>query len=154
MAAAYRIFKTRFAKTWFDGEGAFLYGGRWNTKGTRILYSAATLSLAVLEMLVHLNASELLSSYSYAAIELAESNILSVEELYALPANWNDFPPPLKAQTIGDRWAASSVSLAMKVPSAVVPGEYNYLINVGHEDFAKIERSEPRRFRFDERLKR
>lgn len=154
MLTAYRIFKTRFAKTWFDGEGAFLFGGRWNTRGTRVLYAAGSLSLAALEMLVHLESAELLSSYSYATIEFEEKDVSLVEDFAKLPKNWSVSPPPLTVQGIGDKWAASMKSIVLRVPSSIVPGELNYLANVGHPEFAKIKRRKPRVFRFDERLSR
>lgn len=152
MITAYRIFKTRHAKTWFDGEGAFLFGGRWNSRGTRILYAAGSLSLAALEMLVHLNSAELLSSYSFATIDIGEKDIAAVETLQKLPKNWHASPPPFAIQNIGDKWAASMTSPALKVPSAVVRGEHNYLINVSHPDFSKAKLGKPQPFRFDERL--
>lgn len=152
MLRAYRIFKTKHAKTWYDGEGAFRYGGRWNTAGTRVLYAAGTLSLAALEMLVHLDSSELLSAYSFATLEFEEDDVLPVEELGKLPRNWNSSPPPIAVQRIGDEWAASMRSLVLRVPTSVVPGEFNYSINVEHPKFAEIKRGKPRVFRFDERL--
>ena len=121
MIRAFRIFKTKFAKTWFDGEGAFLFGGRWNSRGTRVLYCAESLSLATLEMLVNLNSTGLLLSYSYATVEFDDSDVLSVEEFRKLPKNWSASPPPLAIQRIGDEWAASKSSLVLRVPSSVVP---------------------------------
>jgi len=152
MPTAYRIFKTKFAKTWFDGEGAFLFGGRWNTRGTRVLYAAGSLSLAALEMLVHLDSAELLSSYSYATLEFEANDVLPVEEFVKLPKNWSSSPPPLAVQRIGDNWAASMRSLVLRVPTSVVPGEFNYLVNVAHPKFSTIKRGKPQLFRFDERL--
>jgi RES domain-containing protein len=152
MPTAYRIFKTKFKKTWFNGEGAFLFGGRWNSKGTRVLYGAGSLSLAALEMLVHLNSAELLSSYSFATVEFDEKDVLSVQDLGKLPRNWNASPPPLAIQRIGDGWAASMRSPVLKVPTSLVPDEFNYLVNVVHPKFSSIKRTKPRLFRFDERL--
>lgn len=152
MPTAYRIFKTKFSKTWFDGEGAFFFGGRWNSKGTRILYTAGSLSLATLEMLVHLNSEQLLSSYSFAKLEFDDNDVLAVEDLAKLPKNWRSSPPPLAIQRIGDDWAASMESLVLRVPTSVIPGESNYLVNIGHPRFGSIKRGKPQLFRFDERL--
>jgi RES domain-containing protein len=152
MPTAYRIFKTKFAKSWFDGEGAFLYGGRWNSRGTRILYTSDSLSLAALEILVNLNSAELLSSYSYAKVEFEEKDVLPVEEIVKLPKNWSSSPPPSAVQRIGDEWAVSMQSLVLRVPTSVVPGEFNFLLNVGHPNFSTIRRSKPQLFRFDDRL--
>jgi RES domain-containing protein len=152
MVTTYRICKTKHATTWFDGEGAFRFGGRWNSLGTRILYTAGSLSLAALEMLVHLNDEEILLSYSFAAAEFDESLILPVEEFRALPENWSASPPPLEIQRIGDEWARTEASVVLKVPTSVLPVEFNYLINVEHRKFSKVQLSKPQTFTFDKRL--
>ncbi len=136
----------------FDGEGAFRFGGRWNSRGTKILYTAGSLSLAALEMLVHLNNEEILPSYSFATAEFDESLILRVEEFQTLPETWSDSPPPLEIQRIGDEWARDKASVVLKVPTSILPVEFNYLINVEHPEFSKIKLGEPRAFTFDERL--
>lgn len=152
MVTTYRICKTKHAATWFDGEGAFRFGGRWNSRGTRILYTAGSLSLAALEMLVHLNDEEILLSYSFAAAEFGESLVLPVEEFRALPKNWGASPPPLEIQRIGDEWARAQVSVVLKVPTSVLPVEFNYLINVEHPQFSKVKLSKSQGFTFDQRL--
>ncbi len=152
MLTTYRLCKTKYAATMFDGEGAFRFGGRWNSRGTRILYTAGSLSLAALEMLVHLNNEEILLSYSFATAEFEESLILPVEEFRTLPENWSDSPTPLEIQEIGDQWAQSKTSVVLKVPTSVLPVEFNYVINVGHADFSKVKLGKPQTFIFDERL--
>ncbi len=137
MITTYRICKTKYAPTWFDGEGAFRFGGRWNTRGTKILYTAGSLSLAALEILVHLNDEEILLSYSFAGAEFDESLVLSVEEFRALPGNWSASPAPLEIQQIGDEWARAQSSVVLKVPTSVLPIEFNYLINVEHLNFQR-----------------
>lgn len=118
MVTTYRICKTKYAATWFDAEGAFRFGGRWNSRGTKILYTAAgSLSLAALEMLVHLNDEEILLSYSFAAAEFDENLILPVEKFRAVPKNWSASPPPLEIQRIGDDWAHGQSSVVLKVPT-------------------------------------
>lgn len=153
MPTAYRIFKTKHAANWFDGEGAFLYGGRWNSPGTRVLYVSQSVSLAALEMLVHLNAEMLLLSYSFATVEFDDNLLVPVEQFQKLPLNWSDSPPPTTIQQIGDEWAASNISAVLQVPSAVVPTEWNYLINIGHKSFSKALLGEPQQFTFDRRLR-
>lgn len=152
MLTTYRICKTKYVAAMFDGEGARLYGGRWNSRGTRILYTAGSLSLAALEMLVHFNNEEILLSYSFAAAEFDESLILPVEEFGTLPENWSNSPPPLDIQRIGDQWAQSRTSVVLKVPTSVLPVEFNYLINIEHPEFSKVKLGEPQTFTFDERL--
>lgn len=153
MLTTYRICKTRFSATWFDGEGAFRYGGRWNSRGTRVLYTAESLSLASLEMLVHLDSAQLLLSYSFAKAEFEEDLILPIEKFAKLPKNWSDSPPPLEIQRIGDEWARSKASVVLQVPTSILPIESNYIINIEHPDFAKIKLGTPNVFTFDERLK-
>ena len=136
----------------FDGEGAFRFGGRWNSRGVRILYTAGSLSLAVLEMLVHLNNEEILLSYSFATAEFDESLILPIEEFRTLPENWSVSPPPLQIQRIGDEWAEAQASVVLKVPTSVLPVEFNYLINIRHPEFTKIKLGKPQPFTFDKRL--
>ncbi len=152
MLTTYRICKTKYVAAMFDGEGARLYGGRWNSRGTRIIYTAGSLSLAALEMLVHFNNEEILLSYSFAAAEFDESLILPVEEFGTLPENWSNSPPPLDIQRIGDQWAQSRTSVVLKVPTSVLPVEFNYLINIEHPEFSKVKLGEPQTFTFDERL--
>jgi RES domain-containing protein len=152
MVTTYRICKTKYAATWFDGEGARLYGGRWNSRGTRLLYMAGSLSLAALEMLVHLNNEEILLAYSFASAEFDESLILPVEKFRALPEKWSDSPPPLEIQRIGDDWAQNKASVVLKVPTSVLPLESNYLINIEHPKFSKVKLGEPKNFSFDNRL--
>ncbi len=136
----------------FDGEGAFRFGGRWNSCGTRILYTAGSLSLAALEMLVHLNNEEILLAYSFASAVFHESLILPVEDFRPLPENWSASPPPLDIQRIGDEWAEAQASVVLKVPTSVLPVEFNYLINVEHPRFSKVKLGELRAFTFNERL--
>ncbi len=136
----------------FDGEDAYRFGGRWNSRGTRLFYTAGNLSLAALEMLVHLGSGELLFSYSFAAVEFDESLVLPIEEFQTLPKNWSASPPPLEIQRIGDEWVSSETSMVLKVPTSIMPVEFNYLINIRHPEFSKIKLSEPQDFTFDRRL--
>ncbi len=136
----------------FEGEGAYRFGGRWNSRGTRILYTAGSLSLAALEMLVHLGSEEILFSYSFAAAEFDETLVLPIEDFQTLPENWSASPPPLEIQRIGDEWANSKVSAVLRVPTSILPVEFNYLINIGHPELSKIKLGKPQTFTFDKRL--
>jgi RES domain-containing protein len=148
--SAWRLTKTRYlAKAW-DGEGARLSGGRWNSVGTPVVYTSATLSLALVEILVHLP-SGLLPSYSAIPIEFADSLVIAVDP-EALPANWTVHPPPPETQAMGDRWVAAGKSALLRVPSVVVPDEFNYVVNPSHPAFSRIEIGSPRSFPFDPRL--
>ncbi len=136
----------------FDGEGAYRFGGRWNSRGTRIVYTAGSLSLAAFEMLVHLNSEEILLSYSFAVAEFDESMVLPIEKFQTLPKNWSVSPAPIEIQRIGDEWANSKASVVLRVPTSVLPVEFNYLINIEHPEFSEIKLGEPQNFTFDKRL--
>jgi RES domain-containing protein len=116
-----------------------------------MVYTAQSQSLAALEMLVHLDSSELLGKYVLLAAEFDQSLIRPVE-LSALPRNWRADPPPSQVRSIGDDWTLSGSSAALQVPSALVPGESNFLLNPGHRDFAKVRIGKPLVFCFDPRM--
>jgi RES domain-containing protein len=148
---AWRITKRKHVKTAFSGSGARKYGGRWNSPGTAIVYTAQTQSLAVLEMLVHLGGPELLQSYVLIGVEVEES-LAGEIEIAELPRNWRTNPAPVGLRKIGDEWVASGASAVLRVPSALVPGESNFLINPAHGDFSKLVVGDTIGFEFDERL--
>ena len=149
--SAWRIVKTKYLKEAFDGEGARLYGGRWNSPGNRAVYAAAHASLAVLEVLVHLESSIPLPTYSLVQVTFDEVHL---EELRVdgLPPNWRSSPPPVEVQSIGDQWIDEARSAILKIPSAVLPIESVYIMNPRHPDFERIRISDPIPFSFDKRL--
>lgn len=152
MPRAWRIVKASRAPDAFDGEGARLYGGRWNSPGTAVVYTAQSRSLAALELLVHLQASQLLMAYSSIPVEFEDALIETVDPERVTP-NWRDYPAPSALQRLGDRWAAERRSAVLKVPSVVIPGEINFIINPRHPDFGRLAIGAPQRFEFDSRLK-
>jgi RES domain-containing protein len=147
----WRIVKEKHAKTAFKGEGARLFGGRWNSSGTSMVYTAQTQSLAILEMLVHLDSLDVLKRYVLFGVEIEEALIASVD-LSLLPRNWKVDPVLASVQAVGDRWAAGRDSVALSVPSALVPDERNFLLNLAHPDFSKLRIGKPMKFQFDPRL--
>ena len=153
MITAWRIVKRRHARTAFSGEGARLYGGRWNSPGVAIVYTAESQSLAALEMVVHLESSELLHNYVVFEVGIDESLVLKIE-WSQLPRNWRADPPPQKVREIGDAWAAAGKSAVLQVPSATLPSERNFLLNPRHHDFARLVIGKPSPFQFDARLSR
>jgi RES domain-containing protein len=153
MPTVYRICKTKYAGGAFDGEGAFRFGGRWNSRGVRVVYTAGSLALAALEMLVHLDDDELLTSYSFVAAQIPAALILPVASYRALPEGWDASPAPVELQRLGDDWAREQASAVLEVPTAIVPREKNYLLNPAHPDFARITIEAPEQFVFDERLR-
>ncbi len=151
MATGWRIVKSRRARSAFDGEGARLYGGRWNSPGTRIVYVAGSVSLAVLEVLVHLGDVGVLTSYSLCAVEF-EDGLIEPLDRSRLPVDWRSYPAPSGSREIGDAWVKGGSSAVLEVPSAVIERESNYLINPAHPDFVSVSVGEPEPFEFDSRL--
>lgn len=148
---AWRITKRKHAKTAFSGSGARKYGGRWNSPGTAVVYAAETQSLAMLEMLVHLEQPDLLQDYVLLGITINEALIETLDRAQ-LPRNWRAAVPSRYLRAIGDKWAADQISVALRVPSALVPAENNFLLNPAHADFQKLVIGDPVDFAFDERL--
>lgn len=151
--SAWRITKEKHAKSAFSGEGARLYGGRWNSPGTSIIYTAQSQSLSVLEVLVHLDSPELLRKYLLFEVVIDASRI-EVLDLSQLPANWKADPAPASVQAIGDAWAAAARSAVLRVPSVLVPAESSFLLNPRHPDFAKLRIGKGIPFEFDPRFAR
>ena len=150
MLVVWRLLTARFANTAFTGEGARLYGGRWNRKGVPMVYAAGSQSLATLEMLVQ---DDPLRA-RYVMIPVRLPNNLKIERIAVdeLPADWRDLSAREHTQTVGTTWAKRKSSAVLAVPSAVIPAEHNYLLNPLHASFAKIEIGEPQDFITDLRL--
>ena len=150
MPEAWRIIKEKHAAMAFSGDGARLFGGRWNSRGIRVVYTSSTNSLAALESLVHLNPPVL---FNYVAIRIEfDDALLETVPPKALPADWRVEPPPPSSKAIGDAWVREARSAVLAVPSAIIPGEPNYLLNPAHPDFRKISIGKPAPFAFDPRL--
>jgi RES domain-containing protein len=146
----WRLVNKRYTEDVFSGEGAVLAGGRWNSPGVRIIYTAETLSLAILEILAGGASMLLLGAYVKVAAVFDDS---AVEEIGRLPREWDAYPPGPATQSIGDAWVKKGKGLVLRVPSTVVPGEFNFLINPAHPDFfARVDRGAPHPFTFDPRL--
>ncbi len=137
--SGWRIVKRAFAKQAFDGEGARRYGGRWNSPGRPAVYLGGTPAVAALEVLAH-NARPGLLATSFVIIEarLPEDSVMDLDPS-ALPGSWNDPADTSGTAAIGDAWLESRASLALRVPSAVLPLERNLVVNVHHPRFVDIE---------------
>lgn len=146
----YRITKSQYV-TDFSGRGAATFGGRWNSKGTYILYTAASLSLAMLETVVHLSETAATSMYLAACLELPLNNV----EIWTpedLPERWRDYPSLEVLKNIGDDFVRRNDALALKLPSVIIPEESNYLVNPRHQQFNEIKLVYSRDLSFDTRL--
>ena len=130
----YRLVHHKWAAQAFDGEGAKLYGGRWNSKGQLCVYTAGSEALAILEILVHLNNRTALKQYKLFQLTIAAEEVLSVNPAN-LPQSWQQQPASIDTARIGDSWLAQQASLALSVPSVIAPREHNILLNPQHSHF-------------------
>ena len=147
----YRIEREKYLDATLTGIGASMSEGyRWNSLHTRIVYTAESRALATLEISVHLDLSEdLPNDRFYVEIEIPDEIIIQEVRLEDLPDDWNSKPPALTTQIIGDDFVHYNESAILKVPSSIVPQEFNYLINPGHPDAHKIKVSGTSRMAFD-----
>lgn len=145
----YRITRCTYAKD-LSGTGARLYGGRWNNIGRAMIYTASSRALATLEALVHLPTAIIPVDFCLTTIDAPEDIFEADTDLF--PPNWNAYPEPEILKRTGDFFLKQNEHLLLKVPSAIVNEEYNYLVNPQHHKASKIKiiKSEP--FTFDERL--
>src|SRR5437899_9231557 len=118
MPEAWRIAKRKHAATAFSGEGAAKAGGRWNSKGVRVVYSSGTRALAALENLVHLN-PPVRFTYVIFRIEFDASLVQRLRPK-GLPRNWRTAPPPPSTQRVGDEWLRQARSAVLAVPSVII----------------------------------
>jgi len=145
----YRISNCKFISD-LSGTGAAMYGGRWNSEGVYILYTAGSPSLAMLESLVHFG-GRIVGDYCQIAIEIPDKSILEITE-EELPKNWRESPAPDALKSFGNKFIAEGEFLMLKVPSVLVPDEANYLLNPQHPDFKKVQVLVKSKVKFDERL--
>jgi RES domain-containing protein len=150
MLSVWRLTTARFARSAFSGDGARLYGGRWNYKGTPLVYTAATQALAMLEMLVQ---DEPLRA-RYVIIEARIPGDMTIDSLTVqdLPANWRDAQARPRLRALGSEWARQHSAAVLAVPSAIIPAELNYLLNPLHPAFHRIQIGKARNFETDLRL--
>ncbi len=144
----YRLSKSLYAND-LSGKGAELVGGRWNSKGNAVLYTSQSIALCVTEIAVHIPLGILPKDFELIHIEIPEDLILEIKKL---PKDWQTFPHSDSTQKIGDKFLKDLKYLILKVPSATVQGEFNYLINPRHKDFEKVKIRKKEKFSFDERL--
>ena len=151
MGSAWRIVQTHVADRAFTGEGARRFGGRWNNKGIAVVYTSSSISLAILEILVHIPTYDILAEYLYIPVEFDRKYVLSLKP-NELPADWNKDPSPQANKQIGDSWVKRGDSVILEVPSAIISKEKNYLINPAHSAFGKLKIGKAAKFEFDPRL--
>ncbi len=151
MPTAWRIVPPKRVADAFSGEGARWFGGRWNSVGVPMVYTAESKALAALEILVHVDSGELLEEFLCIPVTF-DKRLMRSLSFDDLPEDWRTNPPPPSTQQLGDRWARAKASILLEVPSILIPGESNYLINPAHPNIGKMKTGAPQPFEFDSRL--
>lgn len=149
---AWRLVRQRHAATAFSGEGARIFEGRWNSAGVAVVYCSENLALAALEILVHVQPVAVAEPFRTFRVALDDALITRVER-DKLPKGWNLQPPTTVSKTIGDEWVKSGRSVALALPSLLVPLERTYLLNPKHPDFRKVQIRDMGNFTLDRRLR-
>lgn len=148
----YRLVTRRYASEAWTGSGANQYGGRWNHKGHPAVYVASSVSLATLEMLVHVHSESTLRQYNLFSIEIADPQIEYLDKNW-LPPDWQENPAPLSTMDLGTAWLEANSAVALVLPSCVIPVENNALLNPLHPHFNNLLKSvKEHPFVFDARL--
>ena len=151
MGSAWRIVLESQAATAFSGEGAWRYGGRWNSRNIRVIYASEHQSTAALEVFVHNKPFSPDEKYKAFHLEWPDSltERFSAEKL---PDNWRVLPPPTETREIGNRWVQERRSAVLALPSVISPVDTNFLLNPEHRDFKRVRIAQPVDYDFDPRL--
>jgi RES domain-containing protein len=147
----WRICRQRYARDAANGEGSRLYGGRWNSRGVRVVYASSSLALAAVETFVNLEPKLRPADLVSIEGEVPEDLEIARLDLRDLPAKWYASRDE-SLRNFGDRWIKAGRTVALLVPSAAIRGEWNLLLNPAHSDFSQIKFNAPRPFTFDERM--
>lgn len=146
----YRLANARRAND-LSGEGARRAGGRWNNTGTAVLYTASSRALATLEVLVHVPLAFIPDEYRMLTLHLPDDSLQTLP-FDTLPDGRNSLTPPVAAKQLIKEWINSNRFLVLRVPSAVVEGDFNFLINPVHTRMKEVQITENRPYEFDTRL--
>lgn len=147
----YRLASEKYSND-LSGIGAEITGGRWNFKGTRVLYTSDSRALCMAEIAVHTPLGLMPKNYYMITIEIPDDIKITQIELKSLPDNWRKFPYSKETRQIGETFIKEQKHLCIKVPSAIVSGDYNILINPLHPDMNRVKIISKEWFNFDERL--
>lgn len=149
-----RAFEHKREPTAFTGEGARLYGGRWNSVGVPVVYTASSFALALLELMVNARSGHIPPGLVYATVDIPEEIVIAALDVADLPENWFVAPAPPQCQAAGDSWIRRNDSVALVVPSAVARVESNVLLNPNHADFIRVTIGATQDLAIDPRLRR
>lgn len=145
----FRITDTRYSSDMF-GTGASMFGGRWNKKGTNVLYTGESREIALLETLVHLPIM-LAPNLAVLTIEIPNNSITEFKK-EDLPNNWMNYPAPTILSELAERWVKEEKTIALKVPSCIIHSASLYILNCKHPDYKNVKLIELKNFHFDSRL--
>ena len=148
----WRIAREPHIDTTLEGVGGLLVSGRWHRRGRPILYTSGSAALAALEVLVHVEPLNAPDDLRLLALEFPDDLSIETLDLTLLPKDWRSLPAPVSTQAIGADWLQRRSSLALRVPSVVVPVDSNVLLNPHHPDMNRVRISRNEAFRFDSRL--
>jgi RES domain-containing protein len=147
----FRMCKSKFSND-LTGKGSEISGGRWNSKGVALVYCSESRALCTTEIAVHTSLVIVPNDYQMISIEIPDNIKINEINLLQLSGNWRRFPPTHFTQSLGDNFVKEDKYLVLKVPSAVVQGDFNYLINPKHKEFKRVKILEIKPFYFDSRL--
>jgi len=147
----YRITLSKHAAD-ISGAGSALYPGRWNKKGTPVLYTGASKEIALLENIVHIPPM-ISPKLDLLTLDIPDHSVTTIEA-QELPQNWFHFPAPTVLSEIGQKWIDDGKTLALKVPSSIIHSAYNLILNCNHADYHQVKIVEQKPFRFDSRLRK
>jgi RES domain-containing protein len=147
----YRITGNKYADH-LTGTGAATFGGRWNKKGSPVLYTGENKEIALLETIIHTPAM-LIPRLDILTLEIPDDSITEIE-ISNLPDNWKAYPAPTILSEIGQNRIEDGKTIALKVPSCIIHTAHNYILNCRHPEYAKVRLLERRKFEFDSRLKK
>lgn len=154
MRRVYRILRRRFAKNPLDGEGAYLFGGRWSSPGTRLVYTSEHSSLAIVEYSIQADLNDPPPDLVLASADVPDSVSRTVVSVESLPVDWRCSPAPPELALIGDPFVRTGRHAILMVPCVVASAESNWLINPAHPDFSRIKVNALEPFCYDDRFLR
>ena len=154
MTRVYRILRAPYSKKPLDGEGAYRYGGRWSSPGTRLAYTSSHLSLAMIEYFVHIEANDPPKDLVVVPADVPDHVSRVSIAVRRLPEGWRQIPAPARLAAIGDAFVADRKAAILIVPSVLAPSESNWLINPRHPEFGDIRVQPPEPFHYDARFLR
>lgn len=135
-----------------SGTGAALFPGRWNKKGTRVLYTGESKEIALLENIVHIPPL-MTPKLDILTIEIPDDSITELK-ISDLPKNWHHFPAPTVLSEFGQKWVDIGQTLALKVPSSIINSTHNFILNCNHSNYKSVNILNQEEFRFDSRLRK